>query len=261
MGESIGPTSAALDRYREATEIDDVQVEDALMDVLERADAVSAELSGDRSRWGVGVAAVGVAIAAAAAVGLWLGIELGAGRTTASGAHEATYTRSIPTLGGHLQRRVDDPPPEPEPPSTVPAVAVVPAPAVEKPREAPKAPRAARDSKRDRGDRSEVGPRTKPDPAPAVLDIVDLKEENRLLRRARRALSGGEPEEALRWTRRHRRAFPEPVLLEERLVIESVALCRTGRAAQGRESAAQLRTRFPNSPTLSRVRQACTESE
>jgi hypothetical protein len=93
--------------------------------------------------------------------------------------------------------------------------------------------------------------------APPVADASVLAEESRLLAHVRRALHDDDFEGALEWAEEHARRHPHGVLTEERLVLEAVAACRGGQRERGLATAKQLRDRFPNTPTLAKVEQAC----
>lgn len=68
-----------------------------------------------------------------------------------------------------------------------------------------------------------------------------------LVRRARRALQGGDAPGALALLDAHAHAFPEGQMLEDRLALRVEALCATGAERQARAEAKQLRRRFPRS--------------
>jgi outer membrane protein assembly factor BamD (BamD/ComL family) len=85
----------------------------------------------------------------------------------------------------------------------------------------------------------------------------ELADESRLLGRIRKALDAGDFEAALDWAEEHARRHPDGALSEERLILEAVAACRGGRLDRGRACLASLRQRYPGTPAITPVEQAC----
>jgi hypothetical protein len=115
----------------------------------------------------------------------------------------------------------------------------------------PVAALAARDSVQ-----TDVPPASPPAKAPEVSDD-SLAQEISLLRAARTALEGGDPEGALALLVRHARLWPNGVLAEERLATRVLALCALKRFSEARTTAHQLESMAPHSPHLTRVRASC----
>jgi hypothetical protein len=97
-----------------------------------------------------------------------------------------------------------------------------------------------------------VGPPPVPVPptavptTPSVAD-TDLAVERTLLERARRALSSGQPREALSIAAMHQRRYPQGRLVEERERLCIQALMAAGEAAEARKRAAAFRRDYPRS--------------
>jgi hypothetical protein len=134
------------------------------------------------------------------------------------------------------------------------------------PTAAPQEDPATRDA---RGPISEVrrsraprnGPRTldpagKADPAPSV-DQDSLAAETQLLRKAREALTRGEPDRALTVLAEYERTHPRGLLAEEADAVRTIAKCRLHRSA-GPELARSFSARHRTSLFLAKVQAACT---
>jgi outer membrane protein assembly factor BamD (BamD/ComL family) len=79
--------------------------------------------------------------------------------------------------------------------------------------------------------------------------------------KARRALSRKEHARAFRILAAHAREFPEGAMQEDRLALEVVALCGSGRVDEGRAATRTFLARFPQSIHAGRVAEACDEDE
>ncbi|HEY5957123.1 MAG TPA: hypothetical protein VIV60_11240 [Polyangiaceae bacterium] len=88
-----------------------------------------------------------------------------------------------------------------------------------------------------------------------------LGAELELLGRSQRALKAGQPSEALRALDEHARKYPNGVLTLERLGVRTIALCQTGRLADGRAAAKSYLHSAPNSVLSKRIRIACQLSD
>ncbi len=77
---------------------------------------------------------------------------------------------------------------------------------------------------------------------------TSLARERGLIERARAKLRTGHPEVALGILREHRRAFPQGILVEERLGLQVQALAASGDMKTAEQLARDFRTRFPQSP-------------
>jgi hypothetical protein len=82
-----------------------------------------------------------------------------------------------------------------------------------------------------------------------------LDDELQSLTQARRALP--KPARALALLRAYEARCPSGALVLERKAIEAIALCTSGRLAEGRKIRAQMEEEAPNSPSLSKVRSTC----
>jgi len=149
---------------------------------------------------------------------------------------------SAPPRAGHPPRRRRRPIEELQPPPDPASAAVAP----------PVAQSASRDSVEPAPPPSSKSPAESPE----VADD-SLAHEISLLRAARAALEGGDPEEALALLHRHARLWPHGVLAEERLATRVLALCALGRLAEARITAHQLESVAPHSPHLARVHASC----
>jgi hypothetical protein len=86
-----------------------------------------------------------------------------------------------------------------------------------------------------------------------------IAEETLLLGRVQVALRQGQPGRALELLDQYRETYPRGVLDEEALASRVVALCSSGRSADGRRWAEDFVRRYPRSLHLGRVRAACGE--
>lgn len=84
-----------------------------------------------------------------------------------------------------------------------------------------------------------------------------LEAELKILGRAQSALKGGQAGEALLALDEHARRFPNGVLALERSGVRTVALCQSGRLAEGRAAARSYLRLVPNSVLSKRIRVAC----
>jgi hypothetical protein len=84
-----------------------------------------------------------------------------------------------------------------------------------------------------------------------------LQRELRLLDSAARALDRDDTFGALRTLERHRRRFPDGLLVEEREGLRVIALCKAGQLAQAQTARARFEARAPRSPLRARIAQAC----
>lgn len=117
--------------------------------------------------------------------------------------------------------------------------------------EPPKAPLA--------NPRTSVG-KASVDPAP--LPAPDqLKAETAALREAQQALRMGEPDLALSLISKQNHRFSDGILQQERAAARIMALCQLGRATEGSAEVTRFALRWPKSPLLARVKNACGPSE
>jgi hypothetical protein len=93
-------------------------------------------------------------------------------------------------------------------------------------------------------------------PRPARV-AADLEGEARLLEQADADLRRGDATAALRRLAEHAARYPSGALREEREGVRVVALCRAGRAAEGRAAADRFLARSPRSTLAPRIRAAC----
>lgn len=107
-------------------------------------------------------------------------------------------------------------------------------------------------------------PRKSVRPVEAAPEVVvkpsaadSLKRERALLAKATAALRGGDPDAALAALGEHQHEFPHGVLEEERAASTVLALCATGRTAEGRKARDRFLGAWPRSVHASRVGAAC----
>jgi hypothetical protein len=86
-----------------------------------------------------------------------------------------------------------------------------------------------------------------PPPPASADDIGALAEEQRLLERARQALTGGRLAAGIVALGQHEKAFPRGLLREERETLWIVTLAKSGRMAAARARAVRFRQSYPNS--------------
>jgi outer membrane protein assembly factor BamD (BamD/ComL family) len=86
-----------------------------------------------------------------------------------------------------------------------------------------------------------------------------LAAEATLLKAAQRAIARGDHDEALQLVSQHSREFSRGMMVEERLVLEVVALCGAGRETRGRVKASRFLEKHPKSPSRKRVMEACED--
>lgn len=99
-------------------------------------------------------------------------------------------------------------------------------------------------------------------PEPARADVPApppdvLAKEVLLLQAARRALSSGDPSRALALAREYAELHPRGTLQQEMQVVRALALCNSGRTAEGRRLAEAILRASPRSPHAERLRKAC----
>jgi hypothetical protein len=85
------------------------------------------------------------------------------------------------------------------------------------------------------------------------LNVDQLREESALIQKARQALNGARPTEALDLVREHQSRFTSGRLNQERDVLEVASLVKLGRTEQARVKALAFLARYPNSPHRERV--------
>ena len=85
----------------------------------------------------------------------------------------------------------------------------------------------------------------------------DFDSELALLTDAQRALKRGDPEAAIEALKQHESDHPEGALARERSGVRAVALCESGKTAEGKREARRFLSRNPKSPLAARVRAAC----
>jgi len=178
-----------------------------------------------RPRW-----VAGLALAAGVALALTIAPRIASEATNAATPTQAVHTDDARTHDHDAEIHAPARDPATPPRATIPA-APANAPELEAP---PPAPRASTQRPRRAS-------------ADAVAEADALVVEMGLVRRARRALQGGDAPGALALLDAHAHAFPEGQMLEDRLALRVEALCATGAERQARAEAKQLRRRFPGS--------------
>jgi hypothetical protein len=102
--------------------------------------------------------------------------------------------------------------------------------------------------------------RARPTSAPRTSrSTQDLEGEARLLEQADADLRRGDANAALARLADHAAKYPDGALREEREGVRVVALCRAGRAAEGKAAAERFFARAPRSTLAARIRAACGE--
>jgi hypothetical protein len=100
------------------------------------------------------------------------------------------------------------------------------------------------------------------DPAPSANSKPDeFDSELALLTDAQRALKQGDAERALAALNEHASEHPDGALARERAGIRAVALCESGKTAEGKREARRFLSRNPKSPLAVRVRAACLDAK
>jgi hypothetical protein len=89
--------------------------------------------------------------------------------------------------------------------------------------------------------------------SPVELNVDLLREESKLIQKARQALNGARPTEALDLVREHQSRFTSGRLNQERDVLEVASLVKLGRTEEARVKALAFLARYPNSPHRERV--------
>lgn len=181
---------------------------------------------------------VGLVFAAAAAVLLvrWVARSETATAVPQDPSTQAPHESAPPSTGGHW----NEPPPRSD---RAPAPAPQP---VQETREAPP-PSTHRPAARARA----------PQEPPAETPSLRLAAEAKLIRTAEAQLRANAFGEALDTLGTHARSFPDGALTTERRALQAIALCRTGKRAQGRGEAAALRDDPASHPYRTRIAQAC----
>ena len=85
----------------------------------------------------------------------------------------------------------------------------------------------------------------------------DVQGEIVLLSKAQRALSSGEPGQALQWLDAYARGYPKGTLRQEHDAARIIALCKLGEVGKARALADAFTRAAPQSPLAERVRASC----
>lgn len=251
---------------------------------LQRAIATGGPSSVGAPNPSAGVAAAGASTAAGSTVAKWIVIVVAAsgvgGAIVAGGGN-----RQAPRRNEHIEGIVTDPNPkiasssDREPKSSdrrsaapIPPTAEerrgapgldAPGPAAGHPGEAGRAPQHPRTSgaKATRSSPRPPEPETAPGPADPAAVPPALDAELALIRTAQRELARGDTKDALVALERHEREFPSGAMVEDRVALRIIVLCRTAdrdRASSDREDFLR---RWPHSVHAGRVRSACDENK
>jgi hypothetical protein len=84
-----------------------------------------------------------------------------------------------------------------------------------------------------------------------------IDDELALLGDAQQALKAGRPSAALQLVEQHAFRFPQGALIQERMVVHTLALCALHRMSAARTTFELLTQRAPEAPILARVRRNC----
>ena len=93
--------------------------------------------------------------------------------------------------------------------------------------------------------------------APPATDADTLADELKILSRATASLNAGNSRSAMALLEKHRRAFPNGVMAEERNGLEIITLCKSGQIDRARKKYIRFRHRAPDSPTRLRIQTTC----
>lgn len=93
-------------------------------------------------------------------------------------------------------------------------------------------------------------------PAPAQVQVNDLRDQIALIDAARTAVKAGATERALVLLRRYETSYPGGAFRPESLALRIEALAEGGRAAEARPLAREFLARYPQSPLSDRVARA-----
>ncbi len=209
----------------------------------------------------------GVAVVAAAAAAV-LALNMGGSDATVvsqSNAQQAVDTRENAQQAERAisqekaaRARATVPPRQPQAtpePTEVPQPVVEPVPVAKSQTATPEAT-APKPSKK----RGAIAPTAAEEPTTPAEPDSSLAAETRMLDRARRAVAGKRPNEALAILAEAASKFPGGVLAQERAALRVVALCDAGRAEAGRKAAASFVASHPRSALRARVESACPDA-
>lgn len=84
-----------------------------------------------------------------------------------------------------------------------------------------------------------------------------LNDEADLLKRVQRAINSGDTGTALTLLQQHATTYPSGVLVQERIGLRAITLCRAGQQDQGVAEATRFLKGNPSSPLAERVKSAC----
>jgi hypothetical protein len=97
--------------------------------------------------------------------------------------------------------------------------------------------------------------------APAPEDpLASLREEKKLISKAKEVLDDGNPALAMKVLERHASRFPNGVLAQDRAGLRVLALCDLGKIERARKEAEKFLERWPRAPMAHRVRSACARA-
>ncbi len=101
-----------------------------------------------------------------------------------------------------------------------------------------------------------------PTPPPAPTDsLASLREEKKLISKAKEVLEAGNPALAMKVLDRHAKRFANGVLAQERAGLRVLALCDLGQRSRARAEAEKFLARWPHATMAHRVRAACAIEE
>lgn len=97
-------------------------------------------------------------------------------------------------------------------------------------------------------------------PAATSTDsLANLREEKKIISKAKEVLEAGNPSLAMKVLERHAARFPDGVLAQERAGLRILALCDLGEIERARAEAERFLERWPRASMAHRVRTACAQ--
>jgi hypothetical protein len=125
----------------------------------------------------------------------------------------------------------------------------------------PEAPPPAAAVKRPRANGKKRARKAAADTTATGDPLANLREEKKLISKAKEVLDDGNPSLAMKVLDRHAARFPDGVLAQDRAGLRVLALCELGEVERARRDAERFLERWPRAPMAHRVRSACAEED